>query len=155
MPIQITHWTTSIERPQNVTFEYQTFTISRFMQRRMQKSLLLPSNRDSRFVHLISVSRRTELDCSRLQAYSVSMLKQQLLYGCSQPGEDIISERPPIYFHLGAKLKAALLNRGLDWHPPEVVPSSVGDFLWASFLYDDPSNPTGLRLIPKRVSGPR
>nr|XP_046248208.1 uncharacterized protein LOC124060883 [Scatophagus argus] len=37
--------------------------------------------------------------------------------------------------------------------PPESGPSAE-DFQWESFLYDDPSNPTGLRLILKRVFGP-
>ncbi|CAK6955363.1 uncharacterized protein LOC122988870 [Scomber scombrus] len=78
----------------------------------------------------------------------------KLLYVRSKPGDDsqlILSERPPLIFHLGSNLKAARLDGGLEQRPSEAEPG-VKDFQWESFLFKDPSDPTGLRLILRRIS---
>ncbi|XP_042273247.1 uncharacterized protein LOC121900782 [Thunnus maccoyii] len=81
----------------------------------------------------------------------------KLLYVHSKREDDsrlILTERSPIILHLGAKLRAARLDGDLDLCPPDSVPHSE-DFLWESSLFNDSSDPTGLRLILKGISGPR
>ncbi|KAM7388345.1 hypothetical protein PAMP_024524 [Pampus punctatissimus] len=83
-----------------------------------------------------------------------NMKSLQLLYVRSKPGDVsrlILTQKSPIIFRLGDKLKAARLDGGLDLHPTE----AAGDLLWESFLFKDPIDPTGLRLILKGISALR
>lgn len=125
--------------PKYLTFKHHTLTISRLEDAKKW---------------IASFSWREQLYSS----YTWTPLSIfQRLYVRSKPGDDsrlILTERAPIIFRLGVKLRAARLYGDLDLHPPETA-ARAGDFLWESFLFNDPSDPTGLRLILKGRQAPR